>query len=167
MGEPSENTSGVGVRWPELGVALLLFAAGVLVVVDSLRVGIGWADDGPRSGYFPFYIGLALMAASGWIALQQLLNWRKTQVVFAEHEQLALVWAIFWPMVVFVGLVATLGIYIASVVLIGYFMRRHGKHGWTYSAAVSVGVPLVCFAVFEKWFLVPLPKGPIEAMLGL
>jgi putative tricarboxylic transport membrane protein len=29
----------------------------VLVLVDSLRVGIGWADDGPRSGYFPFYIG--------------------------------------------------------------------------------------------------------------
>jgi len=29
-----------------------------------------------------------------------------------------------------------------------------------------VGVPLVFFLVFEKWFLVPLPKGPIENMLG-
>jgi hypothetical protein len=33
--------------------------------------------------------------------------------------------------------------------------------------AVSIGVPLACFAVFEKWFLVPLPKGPIEAIFGL
>jgi len=24
----------------------------------------------------------------------------------------------------------------------------------------------VLFFVFEKWFLVPLPKGPIENMLG-
>lgn len=162
----SSETDDVGVRWPELGVALFLMALGGLVISDSLRVGIGWADDGPRSGYFPFYIGLALLLSSAWIALKQLLNWKRTQEVFAEREQLGLVWAIFWPMGVFVGLVAALGIYIASVVLIAYFMRRHGKHGVALTAAVSVGVPLFCFAVFEKWFLVPLPKGPIEALLG-
>jgi hypothetical protein len=27
-------------------------------------------------------------------------------------------------------------------------------------------VPLITFVVFEQWFLVPLPKGPIEAWLG-
>jgi hypothetical protein len=32
---------------------------------------------------------------------------------------------------------------------------------------VSIGVPLAFFLVFEKWFLVPLPKGPIENMLGM
>ena len=163
----SSETDDVGVRWPELGVALFLMALGGLVISDSLRVGLGWADDGPRSGYFPFYIGLALLLSSAWIALKQLLNWKRTQEVFAEREQLGLVWAIFWPMGVFVGLVAALGIYIASVVLIAYFMRRHGKHGVALTAAVSVGVPLFCFAVFEKWFLVPLPKGPLEALIGV
>jgi hypothetical protein len=29
-----------------------------------------------------------------------------------------------------------------------------------------VGVPVVTFVIFEKWFLVPLPKGPIEEYLG-
>jgi putative tricarboxylic transport membrane protein len=29
-----------------------------------------------------------------------------------------------------------------------------------------VGVPVVTFLIFEKWFLVPLPKGPIEEYLG-
>ena len=164
---PSEDGgSDIGIRWPELGVALLLLAAGVLVVVDSIRVGIGWADDGPRSGYFPFYIGIGLLAASSWIALQQLLNWSREEE-FAERQQLASVWAILWPMVIYVGLVAGLGIYIASALLIGYFMRRHGKHGVLYSAAVSLGVPLVCYLTFERWFLVSLPKGPIEALLGL
>jgi hypothetical protein len=33
-------------------------------------------------------------------------------------------------------------------------------------AAVAVGVPVVTFVIFEKWFLVPLPKGPIEEYLG-
>jgi putative tricarboxylic transport membrane protein len=64
------------VRWPELLVALFLMALAVLVLVDSVRVGIGWGDDGPRSGYFPFYIGLALLGASGWTAFKQLRRWR-------------------------------------------------------------------------------------------
>lgn len=66
----------------------------------------------------------------------------------------------------YVALVAVMGIYISSIVLIAYFMKRHGKYGWAATAAVSVGVMAVFFVVFEKWFLVPLHKGPIEAMLG-
>jgi putative tricarboxylic transport membrane protein len=59
-----------------------------------------------------------------------------------------------------------MGLYVASLALIGYFMKRHGRYGWALTAAVSIGVPLVAFLVFERWFLVPLPKGPLEAALG-
>jgi putative tricarboxylic transport membrane protein len=166
MNNEEDGAAPVGVRWPELLVALTLAAAAVLVIVDSLRIGVGWADDGPKSGYFPFYIGIGLLASASWIAVQQLLNWRR-EGEFAARGQLASVWAILWPMVIYVGIVATLGFYVGSLVLIAYFMRRHGKHGVALTAAVSIGVPLACFLVFERWFLVPLPKGPLEAMLGL
>ena len=46
-------------------------------------------------------------------------------------------------------------------------MRRHGGYRWGPVAAVSVGVPLVVFLVFERWFLVLLPKGPLEHLFGL
>ncbi len=163
---PTEDKNAVHSRWPELVLALVLMGLGVLVIVDSLRVGIGWADDGPRSGYFPFYIGLALLGASAWIAFQQLRSWRQTEA-FAEKSQLADVWAIAWPMVVYVGLIAALGIYIASAILIGYFMLRHGKHRLWLTLAVSLGVPIVSYLVFARWFLVKLPTGPIEQLLGL
>ena len=156
----------VGQRWPELGMALLLLAAALLVIADSLRAGIGWADDGPRSGYFPFFIGIGLLAASTWIAAQQLRHWRRDET-FAERAQLASVWAVLWPMAVYVALVWLLGIYLASALLIGWFMARHGRHARWTTLAVAVGVPLVCWAVFERWFKVPLPKGPLEALLGL
>jgi len=29
-----------------------------------------------------------------------------------------------------------------------------------------IDVAVVTFIVFERWFLVPLPKGPIEELLG-
>ena len=156
----------VSVRGPEVAVAGLLMAIALLVIADSLRVGIGWSDDGPRSGYFPFYIGLLLLASSGWTLLKQLLAWRRTSAVFAERAQLVMVLAILWPMGVYVGAIYLLGLYLASVVLITYFMRRYGKYGWLPTAGVAVGVPLFFFLVFERWFLVPLPKGPIERLLG-
>jgi hypothetical protein len=80
--------SGISTRWPELLVAALLVAIALLVIADSLRVGIGWADDGPRSGYFPFYIGLLLLASSGSVLISTLLRWRGAQRPFAEREQL-------------------------------------------------------------------------------
>ncbi len=163
----SENSKEeIGERGPELLTAGILMFLAFLVIKDSIRIGTGWGDDGPRSGYFPFYIGLALAGSSAWIFVKQLLNWKRNET-FAEKGQLLLVWAIFWPMVAFVGLVAALGLYVAAVVLIAYFMIRHGKHKIYQALAVGVGVPLFSYLVFERWFLVPLPKGPLEAMLGL
>jgi hypothetical protein len=167
----SDSSSGAGddapitTRWPELGVALLLAVLALLVITDSLRVGIGWADDGPRSGYFPFYVGLALLGASLWTAGAQLLRWRRSEA-FAGRDQLRLVAAVAWPMVVYVGLIGMLGIYVASAALIAWFMLRHGRHRLPVTAGVALGVPLAFFLVFERWFLVPLPKGPLEALLG-
>ncbi|CAD5373679.1 Tripartite tricarboxylate transporter TctB family protein [Rubrivivax sp. A210] len=169
MSDPAENAGAepaVATRWPELLTALGLAALALTVITDSLRVGTGWADDGPRSGYFPFYIGLALLGASLWTAGVQLWQWRKLQP-FAERAQLRMVMAVLLPMVVYVALIRVSGIYIASALLIGYFMRRHGRHGLALTAGVALGVPLAVFAVFERWFLVPLPKGPLAALLGL
>ena len=165
--EGSSGKPPVKERGPELVVAALLMVVAGLVINDSLRVGIGWADDGPRSGYFPFFIGLLLLASSGTIFLSTLLNWRAKAAIFAEREQLAPVFAMLVPMTVYVLATVWLGIYLPSALLIGYFMRRHGKFGWLPTTSVSTAVPFAFFMVFERWFLVPLPKGPIESWLGL
>ncbi|MFO1194844.1 MAG: tripartite tricarboxylate transporter TctB family protein [Rhodoferax sp.] len=167
MSEPQQESPELGSRVPELVVALGLMALATLVIVDSLRVGTGWGDDGPRSGYFPFYIGIVLLASSGWVALRQLLRWRSDNPGFADRAALGRVWAVLWPSTLYMVAIAFLGIYVASVLLIAYFMIRHGRHGVPLTAAVAIGVPLVFFLVFERWFLVPLPKGPLEALFGL
>jgi hypothetical protein len=57
--------------------------------------------------------------------------------------------------------------YLSSGLLIGVFMKWIGRYNWLLVLAVSIGVPVVTFIMFERWFLVPLPKGPIEDWLGL
>ncbi len=171
MNEPSKlpgdpSKPGLRERGPELAVSTLLMLIAALVIKDSMRVGIGWADDGPRAGYFPFYIGLLLLASSGTVFLTTLLRWSKDQALFAQREQLATVFAMLIPMTAYIIAMVWLGIYLPSALLIAYFMRRHGKFGWLPSVSVSLVIPVVFFIVFERWFLVPLPKGPIENLLG-
>ncbi len=162
-----DRSTAVRTRGPELAVAGFLFGIALLVITDSLRVGIGWADDGPRAGYFPFYIGLLLAASSGWILLSQLRTWSSDNGEFATRKQIGLVVSVLVPVVLYVALIFAIGIYIASAALIAYFMFRHGKYKPLIALPVAIGVPLFFFAVFEKWFLVPLPKGPLERFLGL
>jgi len=74
------------------------------------------------------------------------------------------------PSIVYVALINnplySLGIYEASVLFIAAFMRYLGKYSWPKIAGVSIGVMVAFFLMFEVWFKVPLPKGPIEAMIG-
>ena len=165
-GDPADNEPTVGERGPELVVAALLMVFAVGVLLDSIRVGIGWAPDGPRSGYFPFYIGLLLLAASTTTFVRTLVHWKRHNPAFATRSALASVVSVLVPMAIYVVGIAFLGIYVASALLILYFMRRHGSFGWLSILAISIGVPLVFFIVFERWFLVPLAKGPLERLLG-
>ena len=176
MEAATESAAGVRERGPEMAVAALLMALGGLVVFDSARIGAGWADDGPQSGYFPFYIGLMLLASSGFVLFKALACWMNRGTAdgqpslltrtFVARDELQLVLAMLVPATLYVVAMGFVGLYASSIVLIAWFMRRHGGFGWPLSAAVSVGVPLTVFMVFERWFLVPLPKGPIEALLG-
>jgi hypothetical protein len=61
-----------------------------------------------------------------------------------------------------------LGIYVASAIFIFGFMMLVGRESIIKALGVSIIVPTMLFLMFEKWFLVPLPKGPLEAwLLGL
>jgi hypothetical protein len=70
------------------------------------------------------------------------------------------------PAGVFVFLIGFIGIYVSSALFIGAFMRWLGRFPWHTIVLVSVCVPLALFLLFEIWFLVPLPKGPLEDFLG-
>jgi hypothetical protein len=146
-------------------VALVIAGFGVLVVVGSIKAGINWGAEGPRAGFFPFYIGCFILLASMVNLFSAFMDIPRDKL-FAEWGQLGRVLSVIIPTAVFVALIPTIGIYVSSAMLIALFMRWLGKYSWAIVAAVSVGVPIGTFGVFEKWFLVPLPKGPVETMLG-
>jgi putative tricarboxylic transport membrane protein len=151
-------------RSVEIGVTVFTAIFALVVIYGSVKAGSGWGSDGPQAGFFPFYVGLFILASSIVNFLQVRMN--GGDKLFATWSELRQVMAVVVPSVIYVALVPWLGIYVSSVLLIAVFMRWLGNYGWTMVLPIAVGVPLVTFIVFEKWFLVPLPKGPLEAMLG-
>jgi hypothetical protein len=161
------SSSAATTRWVELVVALLIAAGGAVVIVDSLRIGAGWAADGPQAGYFPNFIGWILVGSGLWIAGRTLLRWRSLAgKSFVSRAEIRPVLAMAIPTAVYVLLLPFLGIYVASALYIATFMIWQGKYRVLPALLVAIGLPLVLFVLFELWFLVPLPKGPIEHLLG-
>ena len=150
----------------DLVVAILMGALGALVVYESARLGWRWGDDGPQAGYFPFYIGLFICVCCAVIAVQSFTRLRTDQKTFVERGQLKQVLIVLLPTFVYALGVQLIGIYVSAALFIGMFMKFVGKYSWLRSALVGLGVSVSAFLMFEIWFKTPLPKGPVESLLG-
>jgi hypothetical protein len=161
----NDSSAAVSTRTVDAVVAALLIAVGTVVVWDSHRIGASWAFDGPQAGYFPFYIGLIIVVSSTVNLVLAVLR-KGPGGGFVERGQLVSVLKVLIPAALFVGVTGYLGIYVSAAIYIATFMAWLGRFKPWVIAPVAVGVPLALFVLFEIWFLVPLPKGPLEAALG-
>ncbi|MFN3744558.1 MAG: tripartite tricarboxylate transporter TctB family protein [Hyphomicrobiaceae bacterium] len=170
MQEPSHTTAESGIasyRTLEIVVALILLLIAGVVIYDCLRIGIGWRPaQGPASGSFPFYMAVFLGVASIVNLLRALRSGTLGQVPFLTRSGLGRVLAVLLPFAVYVTLIEFIGVYAAASILIFGFMMVIGKEGVLKSLAVCLAVPFVGYLMFERWFLVPLPKSPFESLLG-
>ncbi len=152
------------MRAADLVTALALIVVGAVVIADALRLGIGWGVEGPQSGFFPFWLAALMVLTAVAIAGQSL--WRASAKPFVTAAQLRPVLVVLGPAVGLVILTEGVGLYVASALYLAIYMRWVGRHAWPTIAVLGVGIPLVTFVIFERWFLVPMPKGPLEAWLG-
>jgi len=167
-------------RTAEIATAVAVALTGAVVVAESLTHDIGWSDTGPGSGYFPFRVGLLLIAAASIQAVQGLRGAGSASSrsrasgpadgpaePFVTREELRRSLSVFWPTAALVVAMFPLGCYLPSGVYLAWMMRRHGGHGWLLSAAYGMAVMVVFFLVFDLWFRVPLAKGPLEALFSI
>ena len=168
--EKPEEKSAASVKLIDTVTAVIMFAFASVVIYDSVRLGAKWGSDGPEAGYFPFYIGVILCIAS---VVNFVQAFRQTESEsFVSFASLKMIMSVIVPTIVYVALIGgigpipALGIYVASAIFIALFMKWLGKYPWLLTVSVSVAVPVVFFVLFEVWFKVPLPKGPLEATFG-
>jgi putative tricarboxylic transport membrane protein len=137
---------------------------GGIVLFDAVRLGFGWGPDGPRSGFFPFWLALIMVVVCGAIIAQAVRSAENRS--FVSREQLGPVLKVLWPALAFVALMRFVGLYVSAALYMGFYMRWVGRHSWLTVVGIALIVSIGAFLVFEKWFLVPMPKGPLEEWLG-
>src|SRR5262245_58184326 len=150
-------------RGVDMVVAILLIALGALTMYDSYGIGIGW-ESGPQSGYFPFYVGLLLSLASAVSLVQAAMA--GSSETFVDWPSFKRVLTVLLPATVFVAAIPYLGLYVARAPVIAAFMTFIGKYQFWKGLAVGAAVSVAFFLIFQKWFLIQLPIGPLERALG-
>jgi hypothetical protein len=155
-----------GDRKVEIVTSLLLLAFAALMAFDNWRIGMGWAPDGPRAGYFPFYLSIILGAASLYGLIKCLMQRAGADATFVTRDQFRRVLQVFVPTCLFCLVTQWLGIYVASLLLVAGFMRFIGHIAWWKSLLTSSVFTFAMFITFEIAFDVIMPKGPLEALFG-
>jgi hypothetical protein len=157
----------------EVATAIATATVGVLAMVGAQELGFGWADHGPEPGYFPFWVGAILLAASGWngaaavVRSRSAVEHEEDDHIFMEREQAKRVATFLLPIAVFVVATVFLGFYVASAAYLTFVCWRQGKLKPYLAAALGLLFSVLLYVVFEITFLVPLHKGPLEAVLGI
>jgi putative tricarboxylic transport membrane protein len=151
-------------RTAEIAVGFIVMAFALLAIVSNYQLGAGWGEDGPQAGYFPLRMGVAILLASFFVIYYAIRT--NDRSAFVEQTQLKLVATVLLPLIVYIAAIKYIGIYVASTLFIGIFMRLVGKFGWLRSVLTAVIINAALFWIFELMFKVPLPKGPLEQMFG-
>ncbi len=147
-------------RTMEIVVAGALLLLGLTFGIASYNLGSGWSDDGPQSGYFPFYINVIIVIASAVTLLQAMRSGTpRPREAFVTTVQLRQILSVLIPAAFYILGVQLFGIYLASAAYIAIFMVWLGKYSWGKSLALGVTISVLVYFMFEVWFKVSLHKG--------
>src|SRR4051812_29153462 len=101
----------VSIRTMDMVVALALMAAAGIVIMDSLRLGMRWEEvEGPAAGYFPFYIGVLLAAASLFNLVKAFGDRAAAAQTFVTRPAMGKVLTVLVPLVFYVLCLGFIGI---------------------------------------------------------
>ncbi len=144
-------------------VALVIMALGIVVLVDTGRLGSGWGMSGPEPGFFPFYMGLGVVICGFFVFLKAFKAYKKEvpgtgKRLIAKGGLAPILWVLI-PSLGMVLLTELIGLHLATVLFLMFYMRVVGEIRWVTVILVGVMVPLATFIVFDKLFLIPMPEG--------
>lgn len=155
----------VTTRTMEVAVPAGLGLFGAVIIFGSLSHETGWTESGPGAGYFPLRLGSLIVVLAAILIVKALAH-RDNRGLFLSREAFHRVGALFLQTAICAGAMPLLGCYVPSALFLAYSMRRLGKYGIARALFTGVAVMAVFFVVFEFWFMVPLAKGPLEALFG-
>lgn len=124
-------------------------------------------DGAPGSGFWPFYLSLAMLLCCIWI----IVNWvrrvsppSQSSEPFLDNYGVKMLILVGGGLIGFLALIELIGAYFAIMCFLFYYIRFLGRNSMLRSVAVSVAVPVVSFFFFDVLMRIVLPKGYSEPL---
>ncbi len=150
------------MRKAEIIVAGFLGAIGIVTIIESFRLGIGYEIWGPQAGFIIFWLSMLTLVCVGAIITKGWLN-KKAKPFFLNRVAMIETSYVALTSLIFIVLIPLVGQYIAIFIYAGLFSAWLGKARWYSVAALSIIMPTAIFWIFEKGLMVPLIKSPLYA----
>ena len=137
--------------------AIFWIAVGILVCYGATRLGLGSVTE-PGAGFIFFWSGLILVLLSLMVLAESV---RSSEDTVQEMGKMN------WPKIALVLLsllfyaffLERLGFALTTFVLLSFLLGWIERINWTRSVGVASAAALACFAIFELWLKIRLPKG--------
>jgi hypothetical protein len=155
------------MRKADIVTAVILLAIGILLDIDSLKLGVGWGMEGPQAGFWPMIMAVG-MTVGGVIVLVGALRRKgvsKKTGPFIPPEAIKPVLQCVIPAALMVLFTEYIGLYLAAGIYLAVYMRWIGKHRWVTVLTLSITIPVASYYLFDKVFLIPMPQGSLMGWL--
>lgn len=155
-------------------VAVVLILVGIGVAWKSTELPIGiLPKEGPGGGFFPFWLSMGIVVVSLCVLAQSVFSRTPRhpsasieedsgEKIFITWEGLIEIVRVGLPGLIMILLIGLISIYFAAAAFIFYSLYFVGRHKFFTSILVTVGVPFGVYCIFEKFLIIPLPKGYLE-----
>ena len=155
----------------EIASSLVLMLFGVGLLLYDIKYPLDtWANPGP--GVFPLMVGAVLVILSAWQVVQ---GFRKPKL----HEEKKTLGETTGPpseflrgnksetktlvmigvFIVYLMMVKGIGFFISTFFFVIISSRIMGARDWKRPVALSVGINLFCYGLFEGWLKLSFPRG--------
>jgi putative tricarboxylic transport membrane protein len=141
--------------------AVLLLLFGLWFAVIALRNYTYWSPNGPGSGFFPFWLGVAMAVLAALLLVRAVRESESGPAWLPRGRGAVRFLGVLGASVVFVALMPWLGMVLGTVLFIIVILKALEGHSWPTAIAVALGTAAVNWAVFTWWLRVPFPTGPL------
>lgn len=159
----------MSVRMAELlmAVAMALLSIGFMVKsTDGLS--IWWVPGkGPGSGVWPFWLSFLMLLSCIAIIIRWFLRatpQSRSQELFMDRHAVEVVGITVAALFLLILGSHYIGIYFSLFAFLFFYLRILGRHSWSLSIALTLGIPAGVFMLFEYALTIPLPKGGSERL---
>jgi hypothetical protein len=144
-------------RHIEIGTVVVFLLLGVVLVLESIRLGPGWGVSGPDAGFFPFVMTALFLLGTLGVLYGSVYRQPDHKPFFEVSQEVEDLLKVGIPIIVVVALIRWLGLYIVSGLYIGFFMAWYGKFRWHWSLFAAIVLPLCLWLLLRQGFNISMP----------